>query len=406
LVSTWLSYAGFYFCRKVFAIVKAPLKARLHVDDLELSHLWTIYLVSYMFGQFLAAWLGKRTSSRRVLLLGMIAASLCNFAMAALSGGGEGSYASMLITMALFGFAQATGWPHNLALVANWTRRSERGRVIGVWGTCYQIGAIGAKVLAAFMFGWLGLAAPFWASSLVLLAVTVLFYFWAHEDPESRGLPPIEDEERSEADEAADARAASLDDATVMKTIIAMGLIYFGFKFIRYALDSWTALILEEHFHLTTSFAGYLSSAYDVVGFVGVVVAGYISDRGSRVPVMFSMTVGCLVGTGLLYAMGQSSPVIFVALIGLIGFMATGPDALLSGASAIDVGSRRRAATSAGIINGLGSIGPIVQEPAIGWLKTRIGLGSVLALLVVVTTGALAGLSLLWWTARRKNLPL
>jgi sugar phosphate permease len=62
----------------------------------------------------------------------------------------------------------------------------------------------------------------------------------------------------------------------------------------------------------------------------------------------------------------------------------------------MDVGSRRRAAVAAGVINGLGSIGPIVQEPAIGWLKQTQGLEAVFALLVAivlvttVATGLLA----------------
>jgi sugar phosphate permease len=64
--------------------------------------------------------------------------------------------------------------------------------------------------------------------------------------------------------------------------------------------------------------------------------------------------------------------------------MAMGPDSLLSGAAAMDVGSRRQAAVAAGVINGLGSIGPILQEPAIGWLKQTQGLEAVFGLLVVV----------------------
>ena len=178
-----------------------------------------------------------------------------------------------------------------------------------------------------------------------------------------------------------------------------MGLIYFGFKFLRYALDSWSALILGEHFSMTTSIAAYWSTAFDWIGFLGVLVAGYWSDRtaGSRrTPVIFWMTSGCLLATGAMWLFGLSSPVLFIALLGLIGFMAMGPDSLLSGACAMDVGSRRQAALAAGVINGFGSIGPILQEPVIGWLKQTRGLDSVFLLLVfvvfltTVATGLLA----------------
>jgi len=36
------------------------------------------------------------------------------------------------------------------------------------------------------------------------------------------------------------------------------------------------------------------------------------------------------------------------------------------------------------VINGFGSIGPILQEPMIGWLKQSFGLHSVFLLLVTV----------------------
>ena len=63
---------------------------------------------------------------------------------------------------------------------------------------------------------------------------------------------------------------------------------------------------------------------------------------------------------------------------------------------AMDVGSRRQAALAAGVINGFGSVGPILQEPIIGWLKQTRGLDAVFLLLVgvvfltTVATGLLA----------------
>jgi len=200
------------------------------------------------------------------------------------------------------------------------------------------------------------------------------------------------------AGEAAPARQAPLP-AGFIGSIVAMGLIYFGFKFIRYALDSWSTLILVEQFRMSTTIAAYLSTAFDWIGFLGVIVGGFWSDRmpgARRTPVIFWMTAGCFVFTTLMWLVGLSSPLLFVIMLGLIGFTAMGPDSLLSGACAMDIGSRRQAALAAGVINGLGSIGPIVQEPLIGWLKETHGSQAVLLLLVgvvfvtAVATGLLA----------------
>jgi sugar phosphate permease len=390
-VATWLSYCGFYLVRKVYAVVKLPLKEHFGLDDIQVAWPWTIYLVTYMLGQFLAAWLGRRMESRRILAIGMCVAAACNIGLGALvDSQAVSAFLWMCVTMAIFGLAQATGWPHNVALFANWTRRSERGTLFAVWGTCYQFGAVFGKGLAGFLLGWLGLAWSFYGSSLVLLAFTVYFVLRARERPESAGLT-LSDEAEPDAPAPATREGARLRDAPLPRafvvSIVAMGLIYFGFKFLRYALDSWSALILGEHFGMTTSAAAYFSTAFDWVGFLGVLVAGYWSDRipgARRTPVIFWMTCGCLVATTAMWMVGLTSPVLFVLLLGLIGFMAMGPDSLLAGASAMDVGSRRQAAVAAGVINGLGSIGPILQEPAIGWLKQTKGLDSVFGLLVAI----------------------
>ena len=389
--ATWLSYAGFYLCRKVYAVVKHPLKLQFGFDDEQIAVPWTIYLIAYMFGQFFAAWLGRRFESRRVLLYGMSIAAACNVFLGFLVDSHRASvFLWLCITMGIHGLAQATGWSHNVALFANWTRRSERGTLFGVWGTCYQLGAVAGKGLAGFLLGWLGLSWSFFGSSIVFFAFTVVFFCFARERPQSVGLS-LEDTAEpdvpvSVASGAAVAREATLPRGFV-SSIVAMGLIYFGFKFLRYALDSWSALILSEHFALSSSVAAYLSTAFDWIGLLGVIAGGYWSDRmpGSRrTPVIFYMTCGCFVFTTLMWLIGLSSPLLFVVLLGLIGFTQLGPDALLSGACAMDIGSRRQAALAAGVINGFGSLGPILQEPLIGWLKQIYGLNSVFLLLMIV----------------------
>jgi sugar phosphate permease len=398
-VATWLSYFGFYVVRKVYAVVKLPLKEQFGLDDIQVAWPWTIYLVTYMLGQFLAAWLGRRVESRRILAIGMCIAAACNVALGLLVDlKVAGAFLWMCVTMGVFGFAQATGWPHNVALFANWTRKAERGTLFAIWGTCYQFGGVFGKGLAGFLLGWLGLAWSFYGSSLILFAFTVYFALRARERPESAGFTvPDESEPVAATPGDVEATATSALPRAFVMSVVAMGLIYFGFKFLRYALDSWSALILGEHFGLSTSFAAYFSTAFDWVGFLGVLVAGYWSDRlpgARRTPVIFWMTCGCLAATTAMWLVGLASPVMFIVLLGVIGFMAMGPDSLLAGPAAMDAGSRRQAAVAAGVINGLGSIGPIVQEPAIGWLKQTQGLEAVFGLLVVIVflTTAATGL--------------
>lgn len=407
LAATWMSYAGFYMTRKVFGVVKPELRGLLDATDLEISHLWTAYLVAYMLGQFLTAWMGQRWSSRDLLLIGMTTSMACNVAVGAfLSVGGQLGFGLLMATMAIHGVAQATGWPNNVALVTQWTTRAERGTVMALWATCYQLGSVFAKSFAGFVFGLAGVAWSFWGTAAVMAVALAVFWAWGRTRPEDHGLAPLEPTPPAPDGQPRDALAGAAY-AAWLRLVVSMGVVYFTFKFIRYALDSWTVVLLVDTFQQDTETAAYLSTAFDWVGFVGVLVAGVVSDRwfaGRRGPVVVGMTGGLFVAAAALWAFGPSSVVVFTVLLGVIGFMDMGPDSLLCGAGAVDVGDKRQAAAAVGIINGLGSIGPIVQEPLIGWLKSNWGPAVVYELLVGVTLLALVGVLGLSWSTRRSGV--
>lgn len=98
---------------------------------------------------------------------------------------------------------------------------------------------------------------------------------------------------------------------------------------------------------------------------------------------------------------GMSSLWLFGLGLALCGFMMMGPDSLLAGVGAIDVGGRGGAIVAAGIINGLGSIGPIFQEELVGWILVRHGYASSYWLFVGVAMLGVVGTSYLSYRSRK-----
>ena len=169
-------------------------------------------------------------------------------------------------------------------------------------------------------------------------------------------------------------------------------------------------MLLEESFaNIDTATAGHLSTVFDWVGFLGVIAGGYASDkifRSHRTPVIFIMSVGTFISTLLLYMVGGTQLWLFVLLLGVIGFMMMGPDSLLSGTAAMDVSSKEKAVVATGIINGLGSIGPVIQELVIGYLKTNHGQSAVFLLLVIMAGTSVVGCGALWRYCKKQHLAL
>lgn len=405
-ISTWCCYAGFYFCRKAFYIAKGSLTTDLHLDSKTLAYVGTAYLIAYAIGEFNAAAVGSRVGARRLLLTGMAISLACNVVF-----GFANNLWTFMAFMALNGLAQATGWSGTIGTMAQWFRREERGQIMGIWSTCYQIGGALASGFAAFMLGWLGWRWSFWGASMVLGGVWFLFYFLQRNKPEDVGLPPIEDGAPVPTDNA-QPNAAHLTHPTgfsaqLVITILMMGGFYFFVKFIRYALWSWAPYFLKLNYGLTDESAGYYSVTFDILGFLGVLTAGFVSDRvfkSRRTAVTLLMMIGLTLSTALMWwFIDLRSPVLFAVILSMIGFMLYGPDSLMSGAGAIDVGSRKYALAAAGVINGMGSCGAVCQEFVIGYLYKKEDpntLGPIFAALIISSAISTAIVFLLVLRAR------
>mgnify|MGYP006120764497 CR=1 FL=1 len=101
------------------------------------------------------------------------------------------------------------------------------------------------------------------------------------------------------------------------------------------------------------------------------------------------------------------SLVLFGISIALVGFFLYGPDALMTGAAAIEVGSLRSATLAAGIINGMGAVGSVAQELLLGRLLGEgQGVAQVFALLLASSVAAALALSVLLWRGKRGEADL
>ena len=376
--STWLTYFGFYFCRKAFYAVKGELSTELGIDTSMLGYIGFVYLLSYTIGQFSAAWSGTKFGPRNLLLVGMLVSVLSNIAF-----GFATNLWTIMAFMVLNGFAQATGWPSTIGVMANWTTRKERGTIMGFWGTCFQFGGMCATWWASLWLALQGWRGSFFAASVVLFLVWIYVYLVLQNKPQDVGLQDLKDENNDTEEEQEETqndiskeeheKNAPLFTKNVLITVLLVGCFYFGVKFVRYALWSWTPYLLNTQFGLASDEAGYMSTIFDLFGFMGAITAGVLSDKvfgGRRTGISLIMLCGMIAGCGILFYAGTlagtmegDTPLhIFAFGLAVVGFMLFGPDALLTGAGAMDLGSKRSALAAAGIINGMGSVGSMAQE--------------------------------------------
>jgi sugar phosphate permease len=397
--ATWLSYVGFYFCRVPFSKAKGAIGDTAHWDAKTLGNIWAAYLIAYAVGQLLASRMGPKLGPRRNVLLGMAVSIAVTIAM-----GVTLTWPVMAGLVAINGLAQATGWSGNVGTMASWFHKHERGRVMGLWSTNFTVGAI---VPGLVMAGVLEIAPwpwCFFVGASVLVPIWLVFYRFQRNRPEDVGLAAIDDPVTA-IDESTAPEPTRLS-REAWTNLLLVAVFYFFAKFIRYGLWSWAAYFLKNNYHLGDSKAAAYSIAFDLAGIPGVALTGWLSDRyfaSRRGGVSLIMMLGAVGATALLMVFGGTSVAVFVLLFAAVGFTLYGPDALLTGAGAIDIGSRRLATFATAMISCIGSLGAVVQELLISrvYNPNQDGLVPIFAMLFGSAALAAAFCGALVWRNRR-----
>ena len=180
----------------------------------------------------------------------------------------------LALCFAINGFAQSTGWPGTTKAMALVTDTHERGRVMGLWATCYQLGGVAATAIATFLLAHHGWRAAFFGPALWLLAMALLV--WAFMP--SMVAPTRRDASASESARAAIGVRGLLRDPR----ILSYGACYFCLKLIRYSLLFWLPYYLHTAAGFDPITSGYLSTSFEIGGALGAVGLGYLSDRTTR----------------------------------------------------------------------------------------------------------------------------
>lgn len=376
----WIAYAGFYLCRKNLGVLMPYLKTDLGYTKEEFAGAIFAYNLFYMLGQFGNGALVDRFGPRLMVGAGLLAAALANVGM-----GFATVLTAFVVLNAANGYFQSTGWPGLVKVMSAWTSVKERGITMAWWSTNYVVGGLVGGVLATWfaadrsLFAGLGWRRGFWGPALILACIGVLFIVFVRNSPRDVGLPEIADLDPVSTDTNGEEvkTVSAVREALSQSAVWITGIMYFFVKLTRYSLVFWLPTYMVEHLHYTNSVAGYTSSiCYDLVGFLGVVAAGYFSDRlfqARRFPVGGLMLIG--LGAAFLLQIKLVTAGILYNSLGfcLIGFLTFGPDSLMSGAAAMDLGSRRGAGTVAGIINGMGSSGQLFSSLLVAYVTKHYG---------------------------------
>lgn len=351
-IISYLTYATYYLTRLNFSVALPALALDLGYTKFFLGLMGGAFSIVYALGQLINGQLAERYGAKKLITSGLILSASVNI----LFGYTELSV-MMIILWAMNGYAQSTGWPSVIKLMSEWSNRGSRGKVGGLFGTCFLVGSMAALLLSSYIqvqFGW---RATFTLPSVVLIVWIVAFNVSIKEKEETAIR-----EKRYTTYRAR--------QAIISRNILTIVVAYILLQFIRSGFSLWAPTYIFELYRVPIEYAGYFSAIIPLGGIIGSILSGWISDRlnkSRRVPIMAVMSISLCLILLTLHRLTGLGLMMSVVLLFLIGLTLYGPLVIMTTTIPID-SQTYGAASLAGLIDGIGYLGLIFADPFIGWI--------------------------------------
>lgn len=367
---SYLAYVFYYFCRKHLGVA-TPAMVESGFSDTLIGGVQTGYGVCYAIGQFLSGALGDRLGPRIALTAGMILSGIATLAFGIFPFIGV-----LVVCLSINGLFQATGWPNACKTVSQWVGFRHRGRVMGVWMTCYIFGSFIANIVAGYVLGRFGWREVFLVTGIVVILVGIIQGLFLINRPEDRGYRL---ERRASTTPGTAARGGFMLMIR-QPSMLLLGLAYTGLKFVRYTFFAWSPYYLASKVGMANDSAAYVSNGFEIGGILGLAIGGWVGDRwfsNNRVRLALVALPG-MIAAVLLYRFINVGGGIWGNVAGLaaIGFFLYIADSIVPGTAAQDIGGT---ASAAGIINGIDSTAQLFAGIVPIWLKNTWGWDAVFA---------------------------
>lgn len=358
LVCVWLIYGTCYFCRVNIGSAN-PLITEELLDPKRMGLVLASFKIAYAVGQLVNGHLAERFGARRVLWMGLLGAAAANLAF-----GFGGGFGSLLTAWTLNGFFQAALWPSCVKIMANWFSPLQRGRAMGVVGTSYQLGSAAAYAVMGFVIVGFGnnWRAAFFLPAGVFLLTAVPAALQLRERPVAPNpVSPNPTTDSSFSGLHALSLAEILRETLSNPRVWVLGIGLAGLNIARFGYLEWAPKHLREVQGVQISGASLQTAVLPLGGVIGVLAAGWLSDRvfqSRRAPVMAMMLAALGVMT-LFYEwsvnhLGWQGT---AACLSVIGFFIYGPQVMLVGTAPADLARRETAAAAAGFVDALAYAG-------------------------------------------------
>jgi OPA family glycerol-3-phosphate transporter-like MFS transporter len=282
-------------------------------------------------------------------------------------------------------FFGAGGWGSMVKQVPDWFPARHMALAMAFLSLSFVFGGVLALIVAGQLAAisqnnWrvvMGFPALF-----LILIIGFCWFVLSHE----KKMPGVVDTPKSEW------RFSRIVELTRIPQFWMVCCLSFTLTITRETFNVWTVDFFRTDGggHITNQVAALLSTPFDAMGAVGILVLGWLLDRlssGRRKWLLFSILLGVALLIFSLPALVHHALWMAVTAVGLIGLLSYGPYSLLAGVLALEIRGKDFVATVAGLVDASGYLAGIVSGYVFGRILDHGGYTLGFHCLGIITVG-------------------
>jgi sugar phosphate permease len=347
-----LGYVGIYLCRKNFAVAVPLLQSSFNTDKAHVGAIESYGTIAYAVGKLF--W-GPNIIDR-------FGGRLCFFLLLTCVAifGGLSAFAGTLSVVAVCyminRFFGSGGWGSMVKMVPDWFPQQHMALAMAFLSLSFVFGGVCSLLLAGQIAAFSGnnwRAVMGFPSIVLLLIIGICWLVLSRE----KKMPGTADRPKSEW------RFSRILELTRMPQFWIVCGLSFVLTITRETFNVWCVdFFRNEAGHVSTQMAALLSTPFDAMGAVGILLLGWAIDLLSprsrnRLLFVILTTVAALIF--FLPALTHQRLWLTVVAVGLIGLLSYGPYSLLAGVLALEIRGKDFVATVAGLVDASGYLAGI-----------------------------------------------
>jgi MFS family permease len=385
--------------RLIFSILMEDIKAEFALSDTQIGLLaGAAFTVTYIILGFPFARLADR-STRKNIVAGALAFWSAMTALCGLTLG----YWSMFLARVGVGIGEAASGPSSQSMIADYFRREEMARAMGVLTVGATMGTAGGLIiggLVAEAYGWRN---AFLLMGLPGLILGLIVYLTLREPTRGRYAP--------EGAQTVQTPISHTLNALLSNKVFVWLVIGFGIQnMIGYAMAIWMPAVMLRNYEVSTGdVALYLGLAFILGGIPGPIIGGFLTDWLTRRNEKWRAWLPGLVSFGCLlplwFSLNAGEFWTFLVLFSLAyGIFVSSQASILSLLQASVEPSQRGFAVALALsINNL--VGQGVGAGVVGWTSDQLApaygaFGLNIAVMAICLSAGTAALVVFAWLAR------